>query len=135
MKTPEPDQAAPGDWSPEVDELRMRRSEAERLGGEDAVAKHHERGRSTIRERIASLVDPGSFQEVGKLTGSGEYDDQGRLSRVTPAPYVMGIAHIDDIIADVEQGTFERARVRAVARGGVLFVRDGTWVGPQRPAD
>jgi acetyl-CoA carboxylase carboxyltransferase component len=119
MKTPEPDQAAPGDWSPEVDELRMRRSEAERLGGDDAVAKHHERGRSTIRERIASLVDPGSLQEVGKLTGSGEYDDQGRLSRVTPAPYVMGIAHIDG---------------RVIAIGGEDFtVRGGTsWSGDRR---
>jgi acetyl-CoA carboxylase carboxyltransferase component len=107
------------DWSPEVDELRLRRAEAERLGGDEAIGKHHERGRLTIRERIASLVDAGSFQEVGKLTGAGEYDAQGRVVRVTPAPYVMGIAQIDG---------------RPVALGGEDFtVRGGTsWSGDRK---
>ena len=112
-------QAAANDWSPEVDELRRRRDDAERLGGEEAVAKHHERGRSTIRERVASLVDEGSFQEVGKLTGTGHYDDQGRIARVTPAPYVMGLAQIDG---------------RPVAVGGEDFtIRGGTsWSGDRK---
>jgi acetyl-CoA carboxylase carboxyltransferase component len=119
METTELKPQTPTDWSPEVDELRMRRGEAERLGGEAAVAKHRERGRTTIRERIASLVDTGSFQEVGKLTGAGEYDEHGRLVRVTPAPYVMGIAQIDG---------------RAVALGGEDFtVRGGTsWSGDRK---
>lgn len=107
------------DWSPEVDELRLRHAEAERLGGDEAIAKHHERGRLTIRERIASLVDAASFQEVGKLTGAGQYDEQGRVVRVTPAPYVMGIAQIDG---------------RPVALGGEDFtVRGGTsWSGDRK---
>jgi imidazolonepropionase-like amidohydrolase len=33
---------------------------------------------------------------------------------------------------DVERGRFDLARVRAVAKAGVLFVKDGVWVGPQR---
>ncbi len=107
------------DWSPEVEELRRRRDDAERLGGDEAVAKHHERGRLTVRERIAGLVDAGSFQEVGKLTGSGEYDAQGRLLRVKPAPYVMGLAQIDG---------------RCVAVGGEDFtIRGGTsWSGDRK---
>jgi methylmalonyl-CoA decarboxylase subunit alpha len=119
MQTSEPKRESTSDWSPEVDELRLRRAEAERLGGDDAVARHHERGRLTIRERIASLVDAGSFQEVGKLTGSAAYDDQGRVVRVSPAPYVMGIAQIDG---------------RAVALGGEDFtVRGGTsWSGDRK---
>jgi imidazolonepropionase-like amidohydrolase len=35
---------------------------------------------------------------------------------------------------DVEKGRFELERVRAVAKGGILFVRDGVWVGPKREA-
>ena len=31
---------------------------------------------------------------------------------------------------DVEKGRFELDRVLAVAKGGVLFVEDGQWVGP-----
>jgi acetyl-CoA carboxylase carboxyltransferase component len=83
------------DWSPECDELALRRRAADALGGDDAVARHHDRGRLTIRERIAGLIDAGSFQEVGKLTGQGRYDAQGKLLGVTPAPYVMGLASID----------------------------------------
>ena len=58
------------------------------------MAKHHERGRLTIRERVTRLVDKGSFQEVGTLTGQGKYDG-ARLTGVQPAPYVMGLANID----------------------------------------
>lgn len=107
------------DWSPECDELGRRHELAEGLGGSEAVARHHQRGRLTIRERIARLVDSGSFQEVGKLTGQGRYDDAGRLVDVTPAPYVMGLASIDG---------------RPIAVGGEDFtVRGGTsWSGDRR---
>ena len=111
--------AAPSDWSPEVEELRHRREQAERLGGGEAVAKHHARGRLTIRERVARLVDPGSFQEVGSLTGKGHYDANGKLKTITPAPYVMGLAQIDG---------------RPIAVGGEDFtIRGGTsWSGDRR---
>jgi len=40
--------------------------------------------------------------------------------------------HADFVLysGDAEKGPFALGRVRAVARGGVLFVRDGAWVGP-----
>jgi len=45
-------------------------------------------------------------------------------------------AHADFVLysGDVEKGRFALERVRAVARGGVLFVKDGIWVGPSREA-
>jgi len=82
-------------WEREAEEIRQRYLWAEAMGGEEAVRQRHDRGFLTVRERIAGIVDPGSFQEVGKLTGKGHYDEQGRLIKVTPAPYVMGIADID----------------------------------------
>lgn len=113
-------QQAPGNeghWAPELAELRQRRDLAERMGGAESVARQHARGRLTVRERIAGLVDPGSFQEIGKLTGSGHYVD-GRLQGVTPAPYVSGLARIDG---------------RPVAVGGEDFtVRAGSSWGGQR---
>ena len=72
-------------WDAEIEELRLRRAEAGKLGGAEAVAKHHGQGRLTIRERIDGLVDASSFQEIGGLTGQGRYVD-GRLTGVTPAP-------------------------------------------------
>ena len=82
-------------WAPEADEIRQRYGWAEAMGGEEAVRLRHEKGFLTVRERIAGIVDSDSFQEVGKLTGKGQYDEQGRVIKVTPAPYVMGIAEVD----------------------------------------
>ena len=36
-------------------------------GGSKRIAKQHEKGKLTARERIELLLDPGSFEEIGKL--------------------------------------------------------------------
>jgi acetyl-CoA carboxylase carboxyltransferase component len=106
------------DWRAEIDELQFRREQANALGGPESVAKHHDRGRLTIRERVEKLVDPRSFQEVGTLTGQGKYEG-ATLKSVTPAPYVMGLAEIDG---------------RPVAIGGEDFtIRGGvSWSGDRK---
>lgn len=87
------------------------------MGGDEAVTRHRAAGRLSIRERITGLVDAGSFQEIGKLTGTGTYA-AGTIQSVLPAPYVMGLARI---------------RGRAVALGGEDFtVRAGTSWGSDR---
>jgi acetyl-CoA carboxylase carboxyltransferase component len=48
-------------------ELRRRRAEALAMGGPERIARHHESGRLTARERIEALVDPGSWHEIGLL--------------------------------------------------------------------
>lgn len=105
-------------WHAEVEEILRRRRWADGLGGSDAIAAHHAAGRLTVRERIARLVDAGSYQEVAKLTGEATYDAEGRVQRVVPAPYVMGLAKIDG---------------RDVAIGGEDFtVRGGSSWGSDR---
>ena len=42
-------------------------AEAERGGGEDRIAKQHEAGKLTARERIELFLDPGSFVEIDKF--------------------------------------------------------------------
>lgn len=109
----------PQPWQSELDELARRHAWAEQLGGAENVARQHAAGRLTIRERIAGLVDAGSFREVGKLAGQGRYDASGVVQGVTPAPYVMGLAAIDG---------------RDVAVGGEDFtVRGGaSWSGDRK---
>ena len=105
-------------WRAKIEELISRRAFAAAMGGADNVARQHAAGRLTVRERIEALVDASSFREVGTLAGSGEYDAELRLKRVTPATYVAGMARIDG---------------RAVAIGGEDFtVRGGTSFGAQR---
>ncbi len=81
-------------WKPEVDELRRREALAARMGGEERVARQHEAGRLTVRERIARLVDPNSFHETGALTGVPVYEGD-RLVGIRPSNFVTGQARID----------------------------------------
>ena len=50
-----------------IADLERRRHEAVHAGPEQAVAKQHERGKLTARERIELLLDPGSFTEFDEL--------------------------------------------------------------------
>ena len=47
-----------------IQELIEMREKARIGGGEKAIAKQHERGKYTARERIAQLLDEGSFEEL-----------------------------------------------------------------------
>ncbi len=47
----------------EVDELVKLREKAREGGGPERIKKHHEKGRKTARERLALLLDEGSFEE------------------------------------------------------------------------
>jgi acetyl-CoA carboxylase carboxyltransferase component len=81
-------------WQDEIDELARRRRLAEEMGGPEGVARQHERGKLTVRERIDALADPGTFQEFGGLVGSAEYEDN-RLAGFIPKPLVEGYCRID----------------------------------------
>jgi acetyl-CoA carboxylase carboxyltransferase component len=106
-------------WEPEAEELRRRRELAQALGGAERVARHRAEGKLTVRERVERLVDKGSFQELGVLTGRATYGADGTLEAITPAPYVMGLARIDG---------------RPVAVGGEDFtVRGATAPGNNPP--
>ena len=47
-------------------------------GGEKRAEEQHQKGKLTVRERVAYLVDPKSnFVEVGLFAGDGMYKEQG----------------------------------------------------------
>ena len=53
-------------------ELNERRQKLLAGGGQDRVARQHEAGKMTARERVAKLLDEGSFVEVGAFTAAKE---------------------------------------------------------------
>lgn len=81
-------------WKPEVDEIIRRRELAKQMGGSESVARHHDAGKLTARERIEKILDRDSFRETGALTGSAKYDEQGRLVDFSPANVVIGSGRI-----------------------------------------
>ena len=62
--------------------------------GPAGIAKQRERGKLTVRERVAQLADPGSFQEAMALVGSATYAGT-HLQSFVPKPQVEGTVRID----------------------------------------
>jgi propionyl-CoA carboxylase beta chain len=83
------------DWTPEIEDLARRRAMAEQMGGAEKVARQHSRGKMDARARIAALVDPGSFREIGKIAGRGRYDADGNLIDLAASNFIFGRADID----------------------------------------
>ena len=84
-----------GEWDDELAEGVRRRELAMRMGGEERVARQHDNGRLTVRERLEHLLDAGSFREVGGLSGSATYDESGELKDFVPTNFVTGAGRID----------------------------------------
>ena len=82
-------------WEQETDEIMRRRKLAQRQGGEEAVQRQHEKGRLTIRERVAQLTDADSFKELGQGAGVPHFDDEGNLIDFEPGNYILGFAKIN----------------------------------------
>jgi acetyl-CoA carboxylase carboxyltransferase component len=83
-------------WKDEIEELRRREELARRMGGEESVARQHEHGKLTVRERIDGLVDDGTFHETGALAGRGKYGENGELEEFRPSNFVFGRGRIED---------------------------------------
>ncbi len=82
------------DWRFSLDEKARREAHAEEMGGASKVERQHGRGKLDARQRIAELVDDGSFREIGKLAGRGEYDEHGNYVRSSASNFIFGQAAI-----------------------------------------
>jgi methylmalonyl-CoA decarboxylase subunit alpha len=80
---------------PLVDDLNERRERARLGGGEERIARQHEQGKLTARERIARLVDAGTFTELGIHAGI-HHSVRGLEGREAPADGVItGYGRVD----------------------------------------
>ncbi|MCF1751700.1 acyl-CoA carboxylase subunit beta [Mariniradius sediminis] len=77
--------------------LQHLRSKSETIhlgGGKSRIAKEHEKGKLTARERISYLTDAGSeFLEIGQFAADGMYEEEGGCPSagvVTGIGYVSG---------------------------------------------
>ncbi|NNU83386.1 methylmalonyl-CoA decarboxylase [Geobacillus sp. BMUD] len=112
-----------------TDELMAKKASAALGGGEEKIAKQHEKGLLTARERIALLVDAGTFIEFGQLNAS----DQPGLEETTYGDgLVAGIGKVNGrpavIIAGdktVLAGTEGSVHLRKSRQMHALAVRNG----------
>jgi len=59
----------PDDWRETLEDLAERRRHATSMGGEQRLAKRAAEGRLNARQRVAALLDDGTFREFGRLVG------------------------------------------------------------------
>ena len=76
-------------------DLERRRHEAVHAGSEQAVAKQHDRGKKTARERIGMLLDPGSFTEFDELARHRAHDFGIEATRPYGDGVVTGYGTVD----------------------------------------
>lgn len=87
--------APPSILRPLVEELAERRAAARLGGGEDKIARQHEAGKLTARERIDLLVEPGTFTELGLHAGI-HFSVRGLEGKEAPADGVItGYGKVD----------------------------------------
>lgn len=79
-------------WPELIATLQKDRQEIAAGGGTKAIARQHEKGRLTVRERIGELIDPGSeFLELGQFAAWGMYAEWGGAPA---ASVVCGVARV-----------------------------------------
>ncbi len=130
-------------------ELEERRRRAEEGGGPERVARQHERGKLTARERLDLLLDPGSFVELdrfvehrctdfglaerkipgdGVVTGHGRVD--GRLVYVFSQDFTvfggsLSEAHAEKIVKLLELALANGAPVVGLNDSGGARIQEG----------
>jgi methylmalonyl-CoA carboxyltransferase large subunit len=89
-----------------VSGLNAKRAELELGGGTKRIEKQHAGGKLTARERVAKLVDPGSFQEIG-LFALHRATYFGMAGKEMPADGVVtGCARIDSRLVHLASQDF-----------------------------
>ncbi|MBM4450300.1 MAG: hypothetical protein FJ022_05795 [Chloroflexi bacterium] len=128
------------DMESRLAELRKRREEALAMGSPEKIARQHQQGKLTVRERIELLFDPASFQEYGLLTSHIGWKPGEKLSAADAV--VTGFGSIDGrragVIADdftvlggstgLGANSLKRLRMVEIAtqeRVPLIFLMDG----------
>ncbi|HYE96837.1 MAG TPA: acyl-CoA carboxylase subunit beta [Rubricoccaceae bacterium] len=143
MPDPSPDAHDP------LAELERRRAEALAGGGTERIAKQHEKGKLTARERVDLLLDKGSFQELGgfvrhQATGFGmektrPYGDgvvtgygtiKGRLAYVFSQDFTvfggsLGLAHAEKIVRLMKLALENGAPIIGLNDSGGARIQEG----------
>jgi methylmalonyl-CoA decarboxylase subunit alpha len=73
---------------PLVEELAARRAKAELGGGQEKIERQHAAGKLTARERLSSLIDEGTFTELGIHAGI-HFAVRGMEGKEAPADGVI----------------------------------------------
>lgn len=107
-------------------ELRELEARLRQGGGPDRIAKQHEQGKLTARERIALLLDPRTrFLEIGLLVAYDRYDGQAPAAGVVTG---LGLVHGREVVvvandATVKAGAWWPETITKILRAQEIAMR------------
>jgi len=114
------------------EELERRNKLADEAGGVDRVAKQHDSGKKTARERIVELLDPGTFNEFDKFVTHRSTDFGMSEHKIAGDGIVTGYGKIDDRLVYVYAydftvfgGTLSRANADKIIKLQQLAIKMG----------
>jgi len=73
---------------PLAEDLRVRREQIKQGGGPEKIETQHAQGKLTARERLALLIDEGTFMELG-IHGRPHFSQRAMEGREAPADGVL----------------------------------------------
>src|SRR5918997_6647156 len=89
-----------------VEDLEGRRGAARLGGGEEKIARQHEQDKLTARERLALLIDEGTFVELG-IHGRPHFSQPALRDKEAPADGVItGYGKVDGRLVAVAAYNF-----------------------------
>ncbi|MGY1812070.1 acyl-CoA carboxylase subunit beta [Blastococcus sp. SYSU D00820] len=108
------------EWAPLLADLGRRRAAAREMGGPEKLARVRAAGRLDARARIAELLDPGTFTEVGLLAGDGSVPADAFVAGsglVEGRPVLVGAEDFSVAGGSIgTAGATKRARIAHLAR-------------------
>jgi len=118
-----------------LEDLKQRREDAFRAGGEERIAKIHEAGKLLARERLELLLDRGSFEELGFFATHRTTDFGMGDRKIVGDGVVSGLGRIDGrpvcVFAQdftVFGGTMSEANAKKICQIMDLAVESGAPV-------
>ena len=82
-------------WDEYLKDFEERKAKILAMGGEKSVARQHERGKLTARERIDKFFDPGTFEEVFTFLKHKEVDFGMDKKEIPSEGVVTGFGKVD----------------------------------------
>ena len=106
------------DWDETLEDLDRRRQHALGMGGPARLDKHHAKGKLDARARVARLLDPGTFREIGTLVG-GDIAADGLVvgsGSINGSPVMLGAEDFTTMAGSIGPGgNSKRYRIAEMA--------------------
>lgn len=113
-------------------QFEQRNKQAEMGAGEERIAKQHEAGKKTARERILEVLDPNTFNEFDKLVTHRSYEFGMEKNRIPGDGVITGYGKIDGKLVYVYAydftvfgGTLSRANADKIIKLQNMALKNG----------